>query len=99
MIKRLALFSGLAALAIAATAQPLAAAFSGLWSAKLRYGPDVRGPLVIQRLASGWDAEIAGLSTSANVHGRTIAWRSMSTCGCSLRFCSNHESISSEERD
>ena len=46
----------------------------GLWEAKLRFGPDVRGPLTIERAASAWRAEIAGVSTAARILGDTITF-------------------------
>jgi CubicO group peptidase (beta-lactamase class C family) len=32
----------------------------GLWYAKRRFGPEVRGPLTIEKSAAGWQAQIAG---------------------------------------
>ena len=32
----------------------------GLWKAERRFGPDTRGPLVIQKTASGWSADFIG---------------------------------------
>jgi CubicO group peptidase (beta-lactamase class C family) len=44
----------------------------GLWEAKRRFGPDVRGPLFIEKGADGWRAEIAGRFTPAHVDGDAI---------------------------
>ena len=42
---------------------------SGLWSATLRFGPDIRGPLIIHRSADGWRADIAGFSVPVRTDG------------------------------
>ena len=55
-------------------AQGNASELAGLWTAKLRFGPDIRGPLTIERAASGWRAEIAGVSGNARVLGDTISF-------------------------
>ncbi len=47
---------------------------AGLWEAKRRFGPDVRGPLVIERVADGWRAEIAGHSARVRVDGDAVAF-------------------------
>ena len=54
-------------------AQGNASELAGLWAAKLRFGPDIRGPLTIERAAGGWRAEIAGVSSNARVLGDTIS--------------------------
>lgn len=63
----LALMMALAGPALAADAA--APNLTGLWSAKLRYGPDVRGPLILSRDASGWRADLAGYSVPARLDG------------------------------
>ena len=35
---------------------------TGLWGATLRFGPDIRGPLIIYRTPEGWRADIAGFT-------------------------------------
>jgi hypothetical protein len=52
------------------TAQQLA----GLWEARQRYGPDVRGSLLIRQLNGGWWAEIAGRSAQAKMTGEAITF-------------------------
>ena len=47
---------------------------TGLWEAKRRFGPDIRGSLRIRASANGWRAEIAGRSTVAKVTGDAIAF-------------------------
>jgi CubicO group peptidase (beta-lactamase class C family) len=44
---------------------------SGLWAATLRFGPDIRGPLIIQRTADGWRADIAGFSVPVRIDGQS----------------------------
>jgi CubicO group peptidase (beta-lactamase class C family) len=46
----------------------------GLWGATLRFGPDIHGPLIIYRTASGWRADIAGFSVPAQMKGQTFAF-------------------------
>lgn len=45
---------------------------AGLWEAKRRFGPDVRGSLLIKESNGGWQAEIAGLTVQAKVAGDAI---------------------------
>lgn len=62
----------LAALAFVACLAPMASAqqspelqqggIDGLWAARMRYGPDVRGPLLIARHGGRLMAEISGRS-------------------------------------
>lgn len=47
---------------------------SGLWSATLRFGPDISGPLIIYRTPDGWRADIAGFSVPARLDGRSFAF-------------------------
>lgn len=44
----------------------------GLWESRLRFGPDIRGPLTIARDADGWRGEIAGRSTAVKVEGDQV---------------------------
>src|SRR2546427_93014 len=55
-------------------AQGNALELAGLWEARLRFGPDIRGPLTIERAAGAWRAEIAGVSTAARILGDTISF-------------------------
>lgn len=48
--------------AAVASAEPAATGLEGLWAAHARYGPDVRGRLMILRRADGFAADIAGFS-------------------------------------
>lgn len=50
------------ALLLIVVALPAAAAkdLGGLWQARLRFGPDLRGPLIVRRDAEGWSADFAG---------------------------------------
>jgi CubicO group peptidase (beta-lactamase class C family) len=47
---------------------------AGLWEAKRRFGPDVRGTLLVKQGKGGWRAEIAGLTVPANVSGEGVAF-------------------------
>ncbi|MEO7476893.1 MAG: hypothetical protein ABIY46_16335 [Gemmatimonadales bacterium] len=56
-----------AALALGPAARAVAGqqgvpALSGLWAAKVRFGPDVRGSLLLLREGKAWRADIAGYS-------------------------------------
>ena len=58
----------------AQTAQGSPAQLAGLWEAKLRFGPDIRGPLILEHAAGAWRAEIAGRNAEAHVAGDTITF-------------------------
>jgi CubicO group peptidase (beta-lactamase class C family) len=58
----------------ASAQQGSATDLAGLWEAKLRFGPDIRGPLILEHVASAWRAEIAGRSAEAHVAGDTITF-------------------------
>ncbi|MEP6767284.1 MAG: serine hydrolase [Acidobacteriota bacterium] len=74
----------LLAAALAMTAPSIAAAppdpagpageLAGLWEAKRRLGPDVRGSLRVDQRGTEWRAEIAGLSAAVRVAGKTVAF-------------------------
>jgi len=46
----------------------------GLWEAKQRFGPDVRGTLLIKQTGDGWQAEIAGHIAQAKTSGDSISF-------------------------
>jgi hypothetical protein len=46
----------------------------GLWEARKRFGPDVRGPLSLYRVAGQWRGEIAGRTATARLQGDTISF-------------------------
>jgi CubicO group peptidase (beta-lactamase class C family) len=46
----------------------------GLWHARLRFGPDIRGPLTVVHDATGWRAEIAGWRVDLHPEGDRIAF-------------------------
>ena len=61
-------------LALLGSSVPLAAQspdLSGLWSATLRFGPDIHGPLIIDRTADGWRADIAGFSVLVRIDSQS----------------------------
>lgn len=47
---------------------------SGLWSASLRFGPDIRGNLIVIREGAAYRADIAGFSVAVQSDGRAIAF-------------------------
>jgi hypothetical protein len=58
---------------------PTAQAYSakelaGLWEAKRRFGPDIRGTLLIKRSGGGWSAEIAGRFAPVKLDGDSISF-------------------------
>jgi len=55
----------------------------GLWEAKRRFGPDVRGPLSIVQGVGGWRAEVAGVQSPVRVSGDTVSF-TLSNHGGSL---------------
>ena len=58
-------FAAAAALVLAwrtAPAQQGAPDLTGLWAAQVRFGPDIRGPLLLLRHGTTWRADIAGFS-------------------------------------
>ncbi|HEY0458759.1 MAG TPA: serine hydrolase [Pyrinomonadaceae bacterium] len=46
---------------------------AGLWQAKLRFGPDVRGTLLVKQSNGAWSADIAGRTASVKLAGDTIS--------------------------
>jgi CubicO group peptidase (beta-lactamase class C family) len=46
----------------------------GLWSAVLRFGPDIRGTLIVHRSADGWQGDIAGFYVPARFEGDAVAF-------------------------
>lgn len=49
-----------------------AAELSGLWVAKQRFGPEIRGTLLIRQVANRWSAEISGQTVEPRVEGQSI---------------------------
>jgi CubicO group peptidase (beta-lactamase class C family) len=47
---------------------------AGLWEAKRRFGPDIRGTLLIRQTNGRWQAEIAGETASAKLVGDAISF-------------------------
>ena len=57
-----------------AAAQTAAPDLAGLWEAKHRYGPDIRGSLTLLRTGSTWRAEIGGLTVPVAVNGSALSF-------------------------
>lgn len=55
-----------------ATAQSNAKELVGLWEAKRRFGPDIRGTLLITQSKREWRAEIAGHSAPVKLEGDSV---------------------------
>ena len=55
-----------------APAQEGARDLTGLWAATARFGPDIRGPLILLRQGKTWRADIAGFSLPARFDGRQV---------------------------
>jgi CubicO group peptidase (beta-lactamase class C family) len=55
-----------------ARAQAPADDLTGLWYAKLRFGPDVRGRLVVDRANGAWRASLAGRTATVRVKGDSL---------------------------
>jgi CubicO group peptidase (beta-lactamase class C family) len=56
------------------TAQSTPPDLSGLWEAKVRSGPDIRGTLIILKDGTSWNADIAGFRVPARVAGNAISF-------------------------
>ncbi|HEY6661601.1 MAG TPA: serine hydrolase domain-containing protein [Sphingomicrobium sp.] len=73
-------FAGLAFCALllgsadAAAQTPPAPDLAGLWVAKARYGPDIRGPLMIRAGAGGLVADIAGFTMPVTQRGKMLSF-------------------------
>lgn len=51
-----------------------AAKLEGLWGAKLRFGPDIRGQLLILQTGQGWRADLAGFSVPVRFDGQNVSF-------------------------
>ncbi len=67
---------------------------NGLWAAHMRYGPDIRGPLLIERRGGRLFAEIAGHWVEATIAGDEVRFELPSGAGgfCG-RFVGREESL------
>jgi CubicO group peptidase (beta-lactamase class C family) len=57
-----------------AEAQHGAPDLTGLWSAKVRFGPDIRGPLTLLRSGKAWRADFAGFSLPVQAVGEKLSF-------------------------
>ena len=48
---------------------------AGLWQAKRRFGPDIRGTLLITQNGNEWQAQIAGRNAPVTVTGDAVAFK------------------------
>ena len=58
----------------AAAAQQETPDLTGLWAARVRFGPDVRGPLLLIRQGNSWWADIAGFSEAVRGTSRELSF-------------------------
>jgi CubicO group peptidase (beta-lactamase class C family) len=73
MTKRLFAFSSATLLATAVSAQVASQSdLTGLWAAENRYGPDVRGTLMILPRGNGLVADIAGFAVPVKQDGKSV---------------------------
>ena len=67
---------------------------AGLWQAKLRFGPDMHGPLLIYKEGAAWRAEIAGREADAQLSADTLTFALPDDMGKFRgRFLSQHQGI------
>jgi CubicO group peptidase (beta-lactamase class C family) len=66
--------TGLAASVPRADEPPLSRQLIGLWYAKRNFGPDVRGPITVDKTGSAWTAEIAGRSLAMKSDGDRLSF-------------------------
>ena len=57
-----------------AVATATADEFVGLWRAQQRFGPDARGPLILERSATGWTADFMGRIHPVRAGGQTLSF-------------------------
>jgi CubicO group peptidase (beta-lactamase class C family) len=75
MTKGLVAFASAAVLATAVSAQVATQQnLEGLWVAKARYGPDIRGPLMIRPTGGGLVADIAGFTVPVRQQGTNLSF-------------------------
>jgi CubicO group peptidase (beta-lactamase class C family) len=55
-------------------AQTVAPDLAGLWSARVRYGPEIRGPVILQRDGTEWTVDIAGFRLPVTARGGAISF-------------------------
>ena len=61
------------AFAVAASTTP-ADELAGLWKAKRTFGPDARGPLILQKTQDGWTADFLGRTFPVRAEGTQLAF-------------------------
>ncbi len=59
---------------VARAADSPAPDLQGLWAATLRFGPDIRGTLIILRTQEGWRGDIAGFSVPVRTDGQAVSF-------------------------
>jgi CubicO group peptidase (beta-lactamase class C family) len=90
-VKVLACALALAATPAVAQTPGEAPDIDGLWAAHARYGPDVRGPLLVERRDEGLVAEIAGIRVEPRVQSGAIQFELPNNAGSFRGRFSNRE--------
>lgn len=90
-LKALACAIAFAAMPAAGQTPNEAPNLDGLWAAHMRYGPDIRGPLLIERRGATLIAEIAGVRVEARVAGRDIQFQLPNEAGSFRGHFGNRE--------
>lgn len=62
------------AVRVSTTQSSSARELAGLWEAKRRFGPDIRGSLLVRQMGGRWQAEIAGYAVPAKPDGDSISF-------------------------
>jgi CubicO group peptidase (beta-lactamase class C family) len=57
-----------------APAQQAAPDLTGLWAARVNFGPEIRGPLTLLRTGKAWHADIVGFSVPVRFDGRELSF-------------------------
>jgi CubicO group peptidase (beta-lactamase class C family) len=71
----------------------------GLWEAKLRFGPDVTGTVILRPREDGWTAEVGGVSVAVRATGPVVEFRLPAGRGVFLgNFSNDHRTIKAHWR-
>ncbi len=65
---------------------------AGLWEAKRRFGPDVRGLLSITQAADGWRADVAGVRAPVRISGDSVSFTLPNRGGSLIAYLSRDRS-------
>jgi CubicO group peptidase (beta-lactamase class C family) len=88
----LLLFASVVHLSSARAQIPGTGVTEGVWEAKRRFGPDVRGVLSVAQAANEWRADIAGVRAPVRVSGDTVSFTLPNRAGSLIAYLSNDRS-------